>query len=480
MHVRLDPTELQSSVSKPADGTRFSFDDVLFVAALAALAWVPLWFGSERSVAWGINAVLFGTLVIAYEISLLFRDRNHAIALHRVALPAASLAVVVGWCLLQASTAVPAGLQNPVWQLARDALDANFPGSISVNRDATLVAVLRLLTAASVFWLMLQLCRSSVRARLLVEALTVIGLGYAIYGIVAFFALPDTILWFSKVYYLDSLTSTFVNRNTYATYASIGFICALAKLTSVFVKAIEDGEGRRFAALIAAMIGPAGLWLAMASVIGAALVLTGSRGGIAAALSGVAAGAIIFALRGRKARMTRLVAACVMATMLVGTILISFGDLLAARLSRQGLQAADRVAVYELTLQSIADRPWLGFGYGTFEQTFPMYRDARLGVMRVWDRAHNTYLEVVQGLGVVVSLIFFLGVGLLLWRCFLAALKRRRSLSAPLAASAVSVAVLLHAFVDFSLQSQAVAVTWIALVGAGVAQSWSSRVATET
>jgi hypothetical protein len=35
-----------------------------------------------------------------------------------------------------------------------------------------------------------------------------------------------------------------------------------------------------------------------------------------------------------------------------------------------------------------------------------------------------------------------------------------------------------HAFVDFSLQIQAVALAWTALLAAGLAQSWSSRIAT--
>jgi O-antigen ligase len=480
MQLRLELSESDVRTrTQPLRSPVPSFDDLLFAAGVAALAWVPLWFGSERPVAWGINAALFGALVIAYEAGVLWRGRAHAVAVRRVALLAACITVVAIWCLLQASTWLPASSQAPIWQLARETLQTNIAGSISVNRDATIVALLRLLTAACAFWLMLQLCRSSVRARRLVGALAVVGAGYAAYGIVAFFGFPGTILWFTKFHYLDSLTATFVNRNTYAAYGGIGLVCALVRLSGTVLDAVKRGEGRMTATLLAAFVGPVGMWLAMACLIAVALVLTGSRGGIAAAFAGVATAAVITGLQGRRGRTAKFIGGTVVALILLGAVLVSFGDLLASRLNRHGLEAPDRIAVYELTAQSIADRPLTGFGYGTFQHVFPMYRDARLGVMRVWDRAHNTYLEIVQGLGIPAALALFTGVALLLYRCFAGALRRRRALTAPTAASAVSVALLLHACVDFSLQSQAVALTWMALLGAGVAQSWSSRIATD-
>ena len=107
-----------------------------------------------------------------------------------------------------------------------------------------------------------------------------------------------------------------------------------------------------------------------------------------------------------------------------------------------------------------------------------MYRDASISAVGVWDKAHNTYLEVLQGLGLPVGILFLLGIGTLVWRSGMGALTRRQSMIAPLAASAASVVVLSHAFADFSLQIQAVALTWIALLGAGVAQSWSRAIET--
>ena len=46
-------------------------------------------------------------------------------------------------------------------------------------------------------------------------------------------------------------------------------------------------------------------------------------------------------------------------------------------------------------------RRLLGYGYGTFIDVFPMFRDQSIGIEGVFEFAHNTYLEVLQGLGLV-------------------------------------------------------------------------------
>jgi hypothetical protein len=65
-------------------------------------------------------------------------------------------------------------------------------------------------------------------------------------------------------------------------------------------------------------------------------------------------------------------------------------------------------------------------------------------------------------------------VAVLVWRCVKGAATRQMNETPGVVAS---VALLLgaHALVDFSLQLQAVAITFMALLGAGVAQSESSR-----
>ncbi len=140
-------------------------DGALLWAFIAGLAWCPFWFGSNTLLAWGVNAVLFPGLVVLYELSLLLRGERHPVAIKHIKVPAALFAAVILWILIQNATWTPTWLHHPIWPMAADALDKPIDGSISVNRDLTTLALVRLITAASVFWLAIQLCRDAFTGR---------------------------------------------------------------------------------------------------------------------------------------------------------------------------------------------------------------------------------------------------------------------------------------------------------------------------
>ena len=68
-------------------------------------------------------------------------------------------------------------------------------------------------------------------------------------------------------------------------------------------------------------------------------------------------------------------------------------------------------------------------------------------------------------------------VALLVFRCVRAALRRQENAIVPQVAASAACLVAVHSLVDFSLQIQAVALTFVALLGAGLAQLESSRIA---
>jgi O-antigen ligase len=159
----------------------------------------------------------------------------------------------------------------------------------------------------------------------------------------------------------------------------------------------------------------------------------------------------------------------------VALAFLAFGDLVAGRIATQGLQDNSRWAVYTITLRSIFDSPLLGYGYGTFADVFPMFRDQSAGTYVNWEMAHNTYLEVFQGLGILFGAMLMASIGLLSLRCVKAAMRRQEDEIIPCIAASVAFLVAAHSLVDFSLQIEAIGITFMAVLGAGVAQAYSSR-----
>lgn len=462
---------------------RLSWDNLCFFALVAGLAVTPLWFGSNRQGAWCVNAIFFSLVLLGYEGSLLFRHRLHPVAIHRIGFVLAVFTLVCIWISVQFAVQVlPTHLTHPLWGAAATELSLPVPATISLNVDQSFWALLRLLTVGSVFWLSLQLCRNRARARLLIGSIAISGGVYAIYGIVQLFVFPQTMLWFKKLFFDGSLTSTFVNRNSYATYAGIGLVASLAcAYNGINRAAAQNAQSRRrqLAGIVAELAGQSGLWLAVSLMISIALILTGSRGGIGATMFGLFTILLFFAIRGRRNALATGIL-IMLSLAIIGIGLVNFGEFYTDRLWQQGLESKERFAAYKITMLTIMDLPAAGFGYGTFNVVFPMYRDSSVGIVGYWDRAHNTYLEMLQGLGIPFTLLFLSGTGVLFWRCLYAASVRARSITAPVTALAASIIVSLHSFVDFSMQIQSIALTWVAILGAGVSQSWSSKLRTES
>ncbi len=469
------PRGLRALLSSPA--LRRSASDrtesLVFAAMLIGLASAPLWFGGDRLIVWGVNAAYYGLLCVIHEIGLLLSGAPRQIHLRRIAAPALLMAIVIIWIFAQATFP----FAHPIWPMAAEALGGEPAGVISVSPDQTFLALLRLVTALLMFWLVLQTCRRAKRARRLVEAIALIGMFYALYGFIAFYAFPNTTLWFDKANYQDALTSTFLSRSSYATYAGMGLVCALALSFAQLVRPTGGDWRHRTGRVIESLAGAGGFWLGGSVLLGVALILTGSRGGVAASVAGLIVLILMASLRGRK-NAGMLGPALVLTFVTIGGVFFAFGDFFADRVVAYGLRSEDRFAVYQITLLSIQDLPLTGFGYGSFAQIFPMYRDDSIGSLAEWGRARNTYLEAIQGLGAPMALAFVTAIAWVAGRCLTASLQRSQAATAPLAATAASVVIGLHAFVDFSLQIQSVSLTWVALLAAGTAQSWSSQIAT--
>jgi O-antigen ligase len=458
-------------------------DRALLWVFIAGLAWCPFWFGSNGLLAWGVNAVLFPGLVVIYELALLLRGERHPVAIKQIKVPAALFAAVVIWILIQNATWTPAWLHHPIWQMAADALDKPIDGSISVDRDLTTLALLRLITAASVFWLAIQLCRSASRANFLLKSIAAISCAYAAYGLLAFALMPERVLWFGRPFPRTGFTtSTFINPNTFATYAGMGLVVICGLIVSLYrdeFTAIAGSLRFRIATFIEVMGKKGAVLLGGGFVILVALLLSQSRGGtLSTALGLLVLGALTLRTR-KQGSVGQRGAIILFGAVVLGVTALAFGDVLVGKITEFGFHDNSRVAVYTIAMRSILDAPLLGYGYGTFADVFPMFRDQSVGTFGKWEMAHNTYLEVFQGLGLLFGSMLVASIALLALRCVRGAMRRQESEIIPCVAAGVTFLVGAHSLIDFSLQIQSIAITFMALLGAGVAQSESSRLSLE-
>lgn len=466
-------------------GWQETYNDVVFIGLIVAIAWVPLPFGSNLVNFWVLNAALFGGLLVLFELGVLAGSGRRAVAMRRLWLPLVLFGGVAAWIVVQLSTWVPAAWESSFWSLARDVLvqvpeAAPVEGRISADPDNGVMGLIRLLTSAAAFYLALQLCRDRRRADLFALMLVLIAFGYALYGIVQFLAFPNTLVWIEKTAYRASVTSTFVNRNSYATYAGVGLVMTFGLLAELVQRSSFGAEvpwTYRLSALVDAFVRRGMPIFVAVLVIGIALLWTGSRAGIVSSF----AGAIVFVILAATLGKRRLIALLLGALAILGIAggVVAYGELFVQRLTNDG-GGETRWHVVRTTFQAALDVPWTGFGYGSFDRVYAVYRNFGLDFILHWDKAHNTYVELLFELGIPAFVAFIVLGGALLLQIIRNVYGRNMPPMLSLSALAASVVVFVHAFVDFSLQMQAIAITYWAILGAGLAQSWSRRIDTSS
>jgi O-antigen ligase len=270
------------------------------------------------------------------------------------------------------------------------------------------------------------------------------------------------------------LTSTFYNHNHYAVYAGMGLVAACGLMARIYERGmVAEGGSLRFRiATFIDVTGHASVLLGAAFLLFVSVILTASRGAIIATGLGVSVWAVLTFRRVERTSERRMI--MILASVLFAGVLAAFGDTFFGKVANVGLADQGRLSVDAMTLRSILDAPLLGYGYGTFADVFPMFRDRSVDVLGIYGQAHNTYLEVFQGLGLIFGSMLLASVVLLVLKCYKGAMVRQQ-ITVPCIATAVAFLVGVHAMVDFSLQMQAVALTFMAFLGVGVAQSISSQ-----
>ena len=435
---------------------------------LVILAPLPL--GSNREWAWTLVSFAVGVIALAWILQALARPRT--VFTGPGAAVVTGFAAVCAWAWLQTVAWVPPEWKHPLWTML-PWLAEHGGGSISLSAEGSFVALMRLISYGVVFFLAMQFGRDRELAARTFRWLAFAGFAYALYGLAAYWGELSSVLWVQDERFSDDVRSTFVNRNSYATYAGLCLLCAIAVFNRRFANrggaafAMPMGRAQKIESFILKSWKP----LTGILLMTAALILTHSRGGFFGALSGVLL--LLHLLSRRQAGRSRLSRAVLGSAVLAAVIaFVLTSEVLLQRIDRIDIDNNARLEVYGMAVDAVADNPLLGFGYGTFSDSFRLYRDDRLAAH--YDKAHNTYLENIFELGWPMALILFACIAWLGLRCLRGAGERGRDWEYPAAGAAATVLVGVHSLFDFSLQMPAVAITYACVLGVGYAQSFSS------
>jgi O-antigen ligase len=457
----------------PVDRPHY-WEGLIFQAFLAVLVAAPVLFGAVYAWVWGSLAGATGLVLVAWSLNNFGTAASIPVGLRLTWPLIAAFALVVAWAAFQAFWPTPVAWHHPLWGEAATALHHPVSGRVGLDPGLTAGSLLRIGTDAAIFWLSMEFGRTPQRAKRIIVTLALTGFGCALYGLAVYAMGNSVVLWLPKHVYQDDLTSTFINRNSYATYAGLGWLCVIALAYRSLAGRTETRSGptERLRSIFWFVARRGFYFLTGALVVAGALLHSHSRGGLIA----TGAGTIVFCIallfnRSHDRWLTRRfgMAALILALIVFATT----GRIVEQRLSGTDMTTEDRPLVYALTMKATADQPWLGTGLGTFEEAFRLYRTPDIAT--TYAQAHNSYLETVLELGFPATALLFVAFGFVAFNNLRGVWVRRRDTIYPCLGVAATVLVGAHAMVDFSIQIPGIAMTYAAILGVALAQSWSTR-----
>jgi O-antigen ligase len=446
------------------------FSSIQFWTTVVVLVLAPLFFGS-------VDLFWIATWTILLSIS----------ALCGVAAPMSAgqsriwfgFVVVCGIyglvAIIQVAPNVLEQLNDPIWRQANDALGLNALPRISSRAEIPPLAAGHFLLFATSFISGFAVGTSRRNSDRLIQFAQYSILLYAVYGLAALIFTPNMVLWAPKLAYRGSLTATFINHNTAATFVGAGAILWFCYAFS----SLQQASG--FSSIRLLLLTRSNEPLAFKIITrsgGAlacffALLLTGSRGGLICSCLGLLVAIILMAANPQKRRFWHIVVWGSVALTVTAVLLSRIG-----RIGSQGLVDDTRWSVYVFCVEAIRQRPLLGAGIGTFEDLFPSLRGDNFYSWGVWDYAHSTILEIAIEMGIPIAAMVVIAALASLFILARAAVKSegrsRRSLAA---ITGIAVLSYLHSLIDFSLQIPGYLVPFGILLGCGLARASAASTA---
>jgi O-antigen ligase len=349
----------------------------------------------------------------------------------------------------------------PLRDVANDAaLAIGLSNTLSFDPYSTRLVLVQLATLLIYFSATLVFVDTPRRLHVIVRTIMIFGFCLALFGLTQSFTSPTKVYWMRE---LNQSTAfgPFINRHHFAGYMELTIALPLGLL---FAGAV-DKEKRLLYGFIAGLMG-------------VALVMTASRGGIISLVAEVIFFAITTAIwrkhsEERHRRSSRLksvavragLAVALLVSLFIGVLMLG-GEFSINRLIVDSVNTNDpttgRAHFWSVTLQIIKAHPLIGTGLGAFGVVYTKF-DSRNGLFRL-EQAHNDYLQVLSDGGIIGAALALAFVALLFYRAFVRARSRddfRRGVA--LASLGGCFAVLVHSFFDFTLHTTSNALLFLVL-----------------
>jgi len=337
----------------------------------------------------------------------------------------------------------------PFGSLAETAGVTGIPHTISLDPFSTQVAALHFFAYLIFLAALLTYVDSAKRLRAIVSFITIFGFAFA------FFAILQAVLSPNKIYgiYESQFAvpfGSFVNRHNFAAYMEMTLAVPLGL---VFVGAIP--RDKRL------------LYVTAIGLMGIALLLSGSRGGLISLLAEIFFLVILTTKTKSYGQFVLKIAFAVLlfATIVVGAILIG-GESSLTRFAETATSqdfSTNRTHIWSVTMAVIKNNLPFGAGLGALGVAYTPF-DSLNGFERV-EQAHNDYLQILADAGIVGFLIgaFFV------YKLFRTGLKNAKTSDTfrrgvCVGALAGCFAILVHSLFDFVLHITAVAFMFITLI----------------
>lgn len=353
----------------------------------------------------------------------------------------------------------------PFGNLAQSAGVENIPRTISLDPFWTKVSALHFLALFIFFAAFLAFVDSFKRLKTLVWLIIIFGFLYAFFAILQGVLSPDKIYGIYERQFASPFGS-FVNRHNFAALMEMTIAVPLGM---IFSGAVE--RDRRL------------LFITAIGLMGVALLLSGSRGGLVALLAEIFFLVILTTKTKSYSQMALKIGLSValVAVIIAGSMLVG-GESSLTRLAETSVSkdfTTDRTHIWSVTLEVIKTNLPFGAGLGAFGVAYTPY-DSMSGLERV-EQAHNDYLQVLADAGLVGLII---GAFFVFWlfRTGLQNIKTENNFRRGVAAGALSgcFAILVHSVFDFVLHTTAIALLFLTLVSLVVICGRKSREGEET